>query len=74
MALCLGLLGVSRYQKKHSTTHTNPDNQTSFINFLIYYDPQHPHCSVYVLGSCLHQRIKAIKTSYEFNDDWIKGL
>jgi len=25
---------VSRYQKKHSPTHTRPDHQTSFINFL----------------------------------------
>jgi len=25
---------VSRYQKKHSPTHINPDNQPSFISFL----------------------------------------
>jgi len=25
---------VSQYQKKHSPTRTNPDHQTSFINFL----------------------------------------
>jgi len=25
---------VDRYQKKHSPTHTHPDHQTSFINFL----------------------------------------
>jgi len=25
---------VGRYQKKHSPTHTHPDHQTSFINFL----------------------------------------
>ena len=25
---------VGRYQKKHSPTHTHPDNQKSFINFL----------------------------------------
>jgi len=25
---------VDRYQKKHSPTHTHPDHQTSFVNFL----------------------------------------
>jgi len=32
---------VGRYQKKHSPTHTYPDHQTSFINFLhlLYNDP-----------------------------------
>jgi len=25
---------IGRYQKKHSPTHTHPDHQTSFINFL----------------------------------------
>ena len=29
-----GTTRVSRYQKKHSPTHTHPDRQTSFINFL----------------------------------------
>jgi len=28
-----GTTQVSRYQKKHSHTHTSPDNQPSFINF-----------------------------------------
>ena len=42
---------MSQYQKKHSPTHTHPDHQTSFINFLIYYDSQHPPCSIYVLDS-----------------------
>jgi len=26
--------GVGQYQKKHTPTHTHPDHQTSFINFL----------------------------------------
>jgi len=34
MALCPGLPRMSQYQKKHSPTHTHPDYQTSFINFL----------------------------------------
>jgi len=29
-----GTTWVSRYQKKYSPTHTRPDHQTSFINFL----------------------------------------
>ena len=29
-----GTTQVGRYQKKHSPTHTHPDYQTSFINFL----------------------------------------
>ena len=29
-----GTTQVDRYQKKHSPTHTHPDHQTSFINFL----------------------------------------
>ena len=29
-----GTTRVSQYQKKHSPTHTHPDQQTSFINFL----------------------------------------
>ena len=31
---CPGTTRVSRYQKKHSSTHTHPDNRTSFIIFL----------------------------------------
>jgi len=33
-ALWSGNARVSRYQKKHSPTHTHPDHWTSFINFL----------------------------------------
>ena len=29
-----GTTRVGQYQKKHSPTHTHPDHQTSFINFL----------------------------------------
>jgi len=29
-----GTTWVGRYQKKHSLTHTHPDHQTSFVNFL----------------------------------------
>ena len=33
-SLLSGTTRVGRYQKKHSPTHTHPDHQTSFINFL----------------------------------------
>jgi len=32
--LLSGTTQVGRYQKKHSNTHTHPDHQTSFVNFL----------------------------------------
>ena len=40
---------VGWYQKKHSLTHTHPDHQTSFINFLHLL--WNPPCSVYVFNS-----------------------
>ena len=53
--LSSGTTWVGRYQKKHSPTHTRPDHRTSFITFLIYNDPWHCLCSVYVLDSPLGQ-------------------
>jgi len=46
-----GITRVSRYEKKHSTTHTYPDHQSSFICFLHLLRsmvPWHPPCSIYV--------------------------
>jgi len=43
-----GTTRVGRYQKKHSPTHTHPDHQTSFINFLHLL---RSICSIYVLDS-----------------------
>ena len=40
---------MGRHQKKHSPTHTNPDHQTSFINFL--HLPRSIASSIYVLDS-----------------------
>ena len=40
-----GTTRVGRYQKKHSPTHTHPDQRASFITFL------HPLYSTYVLDS-----------------------
>jgi len=48
-----GTTRVSRYQSKHSPTHTYPDHQSSFICFLcgilcIYCNSWHPPSSIYV--------------------------
>jgi len=45
-----GTTQVSRYQKKHSPTHTHRGHQSSFICFihLDYHDPWYPPCSIYV--------------------------
>jgi len=39
---------VSRYQKKHSLTHTYCGHQLYLICFTIYCDPWHPPCSLTV--------------------------
>jgi len=44
-----GTTRVSRYQKKHSPTHTYRDHESFLI--CIYYDPWHPPCSTYVPDS-----------------------
>ena len=55
---------MGRDLKKHSPTHTHPDHQTSFINFSIYYDPQHTPCSIYVLGSPFPQPLSGPSLVY----------
>ena len=46
-----GTTRVSRYQKKHSPTHTHRSHQSSQSAFSIYYDPWHPPYSIHVLYS-----------------------
>jgi len=57
--LFIGLLSetaqVGRYQKKHSPTHTHPDRQTSFINFLHLQRSLSSSLSVYVFDSLFQQ-------------------
>jgi len=50
-----GTTRVSRYQKKHSSTHIYRGHQSYLICFLIYYDPLYPLCSIYVLDSLFPQ-------------------
>jgi len=45
-----GTTRVSRYQKKHSPTHTYRGHP-SFLICFIYYDPWHTPCSIYVPDS-----------------------
>jgi len=53
-----GTTRVGRYQKKHSPTHTHPDQRTSFIIFKsIYNDQWHPLCSFYMFDSPLVQAL-----------------
>ena len=43
-----GTTRVSRYQKKHSPTHTHHGHQSSQSAFSIYYEPWHPPYSIHV--------------------------
>jgi len=52
-----GTTRVSRYQKKHSPTHTHRGHQSSLSAFSIYYDPWHPPCSIHVLYSLFPQSL-----------------
>jgi len=49
-----GTIRVSRYQKKHSPTHTHRGHQSSLSAFSIYCDPWHPPYSIHVLYSFFH--------------------
>ena len=46
-----GTTQVSRYQKKHSLTHTHRGHQSSLSAFSIYYNPWHPPYSIHALYS-----------------------
>jgi len=52
-----GTTRVSRYQKKHSPTHTHYGHQSSLSAFSIYYDPWHPPYSIHVLYSLSPQSL-----------------
>jgi len=46
-----GTTRMSRFQKKHSPTHTHRGHQSSLSAFSIYYNPWHPPYSIQVLYS-----------------------
>jgi len=53
-----GTTWVSRYQKKHSPTHTDRGHQISLSASSIYYDPWHPPYSIHVLYSLFSQSLQ----------------
>jgi len=59
-----GTTRVSRYQKKHSPTHTHRGRQSSQFAFSIYYDPWHPLYSIHVLHSLFPQSLFKFSLAY----------
>jgi len=59
-----GTTRVSRYQKKHSPTHTHRGHQSFLSAFSIYYDPWHPPYSIHVLYGLFLQSISKFSLVY----------
>jgi len=59
-----GTTRVSRYQKKHSPTHTYRGHQSYLSAFSIYYDPWHPPCSIHVPDSLFPQSLSKFYLVY----------
>ena len=57
---------VGRYQKKHSRSHTHPDHQTSFVNFLHLLRSIASSCSVYMLDSPFRQPLSGSSLVFLF--------
>jgi len=57
-----GTTWVSRYQKKHSPTHTYHGHPLSASS--IHYDPWHPPCSIYVPDSLFPQSLSKFPWVY----------
>ena len=57
---------VSRYQKKHSPTHTHRGHQISLSASSIYYDPWHPPYSIHTLYSLFHN----LSPSFLWSTSW----
>jgi len=55
-----GTTWVSRYEKKHSPTHTHRGHQSSLSAFAIYYDPWHPPYSIHVVYSLFPQSLSQV--------------
>jgi len=52
--------GVSQYQKKHSPTQPIQNINHPLSASSIYYNPQHPPCSIYVLDSFYAQALQVL--------------
>jgi len=59
-----GITRVSRYQKKHSPTHTHCGHQSSLSASSIYYDPWHPPYSIHKLYSLFPQSLSKFSLVY----------
>jgi len=59
-----GTTRVSRYQKKHSPTHTHRGHQSSLSVFSIYYNPWHPPYSIRALYSLFPQSLSKFSLVY----------
>ena len=59
-----GTTRVSRYQKKHSPTHTHRGHQSSLSAFSIYYDPWHRPYSIHGLYSLFPQSLSKFSLVY----------
>ena len=57
-----GTTRVSRYQEKHSPTHTHRGHQSSQSAFSIYYEPWHPLYSIHMLYSLFPQSLSNVFT------------
>ena len=55
---------MSRYQKKHSPTHTHRGHQSSLCAFSIYCDPWHPPYSIHMLYSLFPQSLSKFSLVY----------
>jgi len=65
------LSGTTRYQKKHSPTHTHRGHQSSISAFSIYYDPWHPPYLIHMLYSLFPQSLSKFALVYLLA--WHKG-
>ena len=65
-ALCIlsATTWVSRYQKKHSPTHTHRGQQSPLSASSIYYDPWHRPCSIYMPDRLFPQSLSKFSLVY----------
>ena len=59
-----GSTRVSRYQKKHSSTHTTPAHQPSLSASSIYHESWHPPCSIHAPGNLSARPLTVSSSAY----------
>ena len=55
---------MSRYQKKHPSTHTPPAHRPSLSASSIFHEPQHHPCSIHVLDNLSVQPLTVSSSAY----------